>query len=93
MVQGKNPIGANATIGHLLVPLPEEFHARVLAKITYSPRGGLTIEEAIEFDALDALPPFDDNGEMGWLFQGEPVSPREKRWLELYVKLNAGGLL
>ena len=28
---------------------------------------GLTIEEAIEFEILDALPPFDDSGEIGWI--------------------------
>jgi hypothetical protein len=47
----------------------------------------LTIEEAIEFAVLDALPPFDDNGNIGWIFEGEPTVCREKRWLELYTKL------
>jgi hypothetical protein len=46
----------------------------------------LTIEETIEFEALDALPPFDDSGNIAWVFEGEPTSCREKRWLELYVK-------
>jgi hypothetical protein len=50
---------------------------------------GLTLEEAIEFEVLDALPPFDDNGEIGWTFQGNPTGHREKRWLELYTKLKA----
>jgi hypothetical protein len=52
---------------------------------------GLTIEEAIEFEMLDALPPFDDSGEIGWIFQGKPTSRREKRWLELYTKARASG--
>jgi hypothetical protein len=47
---------------------------------------GLTIEEAIEFEALDASPPFDDSGNIAWVFEGEPTTRREKRWRELYVK-------
>ena len=47
---------------------------------------GLTIEETIEFEALDALPPFDDSGNIAWVFEGEPTTRREKRWLELYLK-------
>jgi hypothetical protein len=48
--------------------------------------GGLTTEETVEFDALDALPPFDDSGNIAWVFEGEPTTRREKRWLELYLK-------
>jgi hypothetical protein len=52
---------------------------------------GLTVEEAVEFEVLDALPPpFDDSGEIWWIFQGEPTSRREKRWLELYTKAGSG---
>jgi hypothetical protein len=47
---------------------------------------GLSREEAIEFEALEALPPLDDNGNVGWTSEGEPTTPREKRWLELYRK-------
>jgi len=47
---------------------------------------GLSIEETVEFEMLDALPPFDDNGEPAWIFEGEPTTRREKRWLELYTK-------
>ena len=47
---------------------------------------GLSPEETIEFEALEALPPLDDNGNVGWTFEGEPTTPREKRWLELYRK-------
>jgi hypothetical protein len=54
-----------------------------------APLAGLTTEEAIEFAMLDALPPFDDSGQIGWIFEGEPTSQREKRWLELYTKLTA----
>jgi hypothetical protein len=53
------------------------------------PSQKLTAGEAIEFDALDALAPIDDHGEIGWIFEGGPISPREKRGLELYLKLNA----
>jgi hypothetical protein len=47
---------------------------------------GLSVEETIEFEALEALPPLDDNGNVGWTSEGEPTTPREKRWLELYRK-------
>jgi len=47
---------------------------------------GLSLEEATEFEALDALPPFDDDGNVGWTFEGDPTSHREKRWLMLYNK-------
>jgi hypothetical protein len=47
---------------------------------------GLTMGETIEFEALDALPPFDDSGNIAWAFEGEPTTRREKRWLELYMK-------
>ena len=47
---------------------------------------GLSFEETIEFEALEALPPLDDNGNVGWTPEGEPTTPREKRWLELYRK-------
>jgi hypothetical protein len=49
-------------------------------------RAGLTIEETIEFEALDMLPPLDDSGNIAWAFEGEPTTRREKRWLELYMK-------
>jgi hypothetical protein len=68
--------------------LPSEYVTNV---VRFCRRGctdgvGLTIEETIEFEALDALPPFDDSGNIAWVFEGEPTSCREKRWLELYVK-------
>jgi hypothetical protein len=47
---------------------------------------GLTTEETVEFEALDALPPLDDSGNIAWVFEGEPTTRREKRWLELYLK-------
>jgi hypothetical protein len=52
----------------------------------YTNTAGLTMEETIEFEALDALPPFDDSGNIAWSFEGGPVTRREKRWLELYLK-------
>ncbi len=59
-------------------PAHPERHGRCLA--------GLTIEETNEFEALEELPPIDDNGNVGWTLEGEPTTPREKRWLELYRK-------
>jgi hypothetical protein len=56
------------------------------------PIGGLTIEETIQFEAIDALPPTDDNGKPAWTFEGGPITWREKRWLELYTKTIALGL-
>jgi hypothetical protein len=47
---------------------------------------GLTMEETIEFGALDALAPFDDSGNIAWSFEGGPTTRREKRRLELYLK-------
>ena len=55
------------------------------------PLGGLTIEETIEFKAIEALPPLDENGNIAWTFEGEPTTSREKRWLELYVKQEEAG--
>lgn len=52
----------------------------------YTDSAGLTMEETIEFEALDALPPFDDSGNIAWSFEGGPMTRREKRWLELYLK-------
>ena len=48
---------------------------------------GLTIEETIELEKLDALPPFDDNGRIAWTFEGGPANERERRWLELYSQM------
>jgi hypothetical protein len=50
------------------------------------------VQETSEFLALDALAPFDDNGNIAWTFEGEANSTRERRWLELYQKhLRAAG--
>jgi hypothetical protein len=74
--------------------LPSEYGKNV---VTFCPRerctdgAGLTIEETIEFEALDALPPFDESGNIAWVFEGEPTTCREKRWLELYVKRGQDG--
>ena len=48
---------------------------------------GLMVEESIEFGALDALPPFDENSQVAWAFEGQPANDRERRWLELYAKI------
>ena len=55
------------------------------------PLDGLTIEETIEFKAIEALPPCDENGDIAWTFEGEPTTSREKRWRELYVKQERAG--
>jgi hypothetical protein len=51
---------------------------------------GLTTEESIEFQTLDALPPLDESGLIAWTFEGEPTNERERRWLELYTKITSG---
>ena len=35
---------------------------------------------------LDVLPAMDDDGYPALIFEGEPTTRREKRWLELYAK-------
>jgi hypothetical protein len=47
---------------------------------------GLSVEEAAEFAAIDALPPLDEAGNIAWIFQGSPTTAREKRWLALYKR-------
>jgi hypothetical protein len=56
---------------------------------TLQPVAVLMMDEAHEFEILDALPPFDDYGNVAWQFEGEPTTRREKRWLQLYTKLSA----
>jgi hypothetical protein len=78
----------------MLRSLPSEYGDNVVTLSTpqrfvrrcYTASAGLTTEETIEFEALDALPPFDDSGNLAWTFEGEPTTSREKRWLELCVK-------
>jgi hypothetical protein len=60
---------------------PVEYPARQLA--------GLSVKEATEFAAIDALPPFDKAGHVAWTFQGSPTTARENRWLSLYKKVTA----
>lgn len=45
---------------------------------------GLTYEETIEFKSLDQTSPTDSDGNLGWYFQGGPITRSEQRWLELY---------
>jgi hypothetical protein len=47
---------------------------------------GLTADETREFERLDRLSPVDHLGNCEWSFEGEPKTPEEKRWLELYQK-------
>jgi hypothetical protein len=51
---------------------------------------GLTADETAEFERLDRLSPVDHLGNCLWDFEGDPKTPDEKRWLELYRK-NEGG--
>ena len=51
---------------------------------------GLTIEETVEFWALDAQAALDGSGNIAGAFEGEPSSKREMRWLELYKKHKYG---
>jgi hypothetical protein len=47
---------------------------------------GLSIEETFEFETLGDTPPLDDSGwRVPWQ-EGIPITPSEKRWLELYQK-------
>jgi hypothetical protein len=55
------------------------------------PLAGLTIEEVIEFEMLDALPPFDDSGEIGWILQGKPTSRRDSVGLSFTRKQERAG--
>jgi hypothetical protein len=52
----------------------------------------IAAEEIAEFKRLDATEPFDRLGKLAWTFEGEPLTEREKRWLELYRKLQRVGL-
>ena len=65
--------------------LPKRYHSdedgnRVLV--------GLSIEETFEFETLDEIAPFDENGNLAWQ-EGLPITNRERRWLELYQKHQA----
>jgi hypothetical protein len=46
-----------------------------------------TPDELAEFERLDATAPVDEDGQPAWSFEGEPLTARERRWLELYRKL------
>lgn len=50
---------------------------------------GLSIEETIEFEVLDALAALDDTGKPAWTFEGGPTTHREKRWLEYTKQIQA----
>jgi hypothetical protein len=76
------------------VELPDNVVALHAGKRSRPPMSlaGLTVQETSEFLALDALAPFDDNGNIAWTFEGEATSTRERRWLELYQNhLRAAG--
>ena len=47
---------------------------------------GLSIEETFEFETLDDLVPLNDiGGHIPWA-DTAPITSRERRWLELYLK-------
>ncbi|QQO11950.1 hypothetical protein JJB99_20840 [Bradyrhizobium diazoefficiens] len=46
-----------------------------------------TPEELAEFERLDATAPLDEEGHPAWSFEGQPLTGRERRWLELYRRL------
>ena len=48
-----------------------------------------TPDELAEFERLDASAPLDEEGRSAWSFEGEPLTARERRWLELYRKLES----
>jgi len=50
-----------------------------------------TPDELAEFERLEATAPLDEEGCPAWSFEGEPLTARERRWLELYRKLENGG--
>jgi hypothetical protein len=54
---------------------------------------GLTLDESAEFERLDRLSPVDHLGNCLWDFEGDPKTPDEKRWLELYRKHEASRAL
>jgi hypothetical protein len=53
---------------------------------------GLTVDETAEFERLDRLSPVDHVGNCLWDFEGDPKTPDEQRWLELYRKREAGSI-
>jgi len=55
--------------------------------------GEITAEEIEEFKQLDAMPPCDEQGAVGWAFEGEPQTAQEKRWLALYNKMQRARLI
>lgn len=46
-----------------------------------------TLDALAEFERLDAIAPLDEEGRPAWSFEGEPLTARERRWLELYCRL------
>ena len=47
---------------------------------------GLTVEETREFERLDQRCLEGHSGDACWNLDGEPTTPEERRWLELYRK-------
>lgn len=52
-----------------------------------------TLDELAEFERLEATAPLDEEGCPAWSFEGEPLTACERRWLELYRKLESCGRL
>jgi hypothetical protein len=51
---------------------------------------GLTVDETLEFEQLDRLSPVDHLGNCTWDLEGDPKTPEQKRWQELYRKHEIG---
>lgn len=79
-------MGRADRVCRLVAGVPHILHADVLNAIR--PTAG----ELAEFERLEATAPLDEEGCPAWSFEGEPLTARERRWLELYRKLeNSGG--
>ena len=65
---------------------PQRGTRNIVVKYPAHELAALSVTEAAEFAAIDALPPFDEAGNIAWIFQGSPTTARENRWLTLYKK-------
>lgn len=68
--------------------MPKGWHgAGRLACVAMTAVARPTAEELAEFERLDAAAPLDEEGRPAWSFEGQPLTVRERRWLELYRRL------
>lgn len=66
---------------------PRRYQANIAQPYTLI---GLTVEETREFERLDHLSVEGDSGNATWTPDGEPTTPEERRWFELYRKHEIG---